>query len=337
MSEPSEKQAGHTPVLLHEAIAALNLSRGGVFIDATFGGGGYSEAMLAEPSVRVIGLDRDPDAIARGQALRAASQGRLRLIETRFSALAEVAAEQCPQGVDGIVLDIGVSSYQIDQAERGFSFMADGPLDMRMQRDGVSAQEAVALATETQLADVFFHFGEEPEARRIAKAVVTQRRLQPITTTGRLADIVSDAVGGRKGARTHPATRVFQALRLWVNDELGELAAVLSACERVLNPGGRLAIVSFHSLEDRMVKTFLRERAGETGEVSRHMPVVDTGPPPSFRLLSKSGQAPTAAEAEANPRARSARLRTAERTSDPAWLKPVDRGVPHLPLQFREV
>jgi 16S rRNA (cytosine1402-N4)-methyltransferase len=328
----SDASGRHLPVLCAEAMASLDVRPGAVIVDATFGGGGYTRAALEAGVGEVIALDRDPAAIARGQGLVAAYPGRLRLVEAAFSDLEGVLAGVGRAKVDGVVLDIGVSSFQIDQAERGFSFQADGPLDMRMSLSGPSAADVVAEASETLLADVLFHLGEEPDARRIARALVQARRLAPITTTGRLAEVVSDAVGGRKGARTHPATRTFQALRLWINDELGELARVLAAAERVLAPGGRLVVVSFHSLEDRIVKQFLRDRARDGAEGSRHMPAApSTGPAASFTLLHRGGLAATEAEVTANPRARSARLRAGVRTEAPAWGVAVPTGVPDLP------
>jgi 16S rRNA (cytosine1402-N4)-methyltransferase len=320
-------------VLCAEAVGCLTVRPGAVVVDGTFGGGGYTRALLEAGAGEVIALDRDPAAIARGQAMVAAYPGRLRLVQAAFSELEAALAAAGRAQVDGVVLDIGVSSFQIDQAERGFSFQADGPLDMRMSLEGPSAADVVADASETLLADVVFHLGEEPEARRIARAIVQARRLAPITTTARLAEVVSDAVGGRRGARTHPATRTFQALRLWVNDELGELAAVLGAAERVLAPGGRLVVVSFHSLEDRLVKQFLRERARDGAEGSRHMPVAPVaGPAATFSLLHRGGLAPSEAEVAANPRARSARLRAGVRTEAAPWAVPVPTGVPELAL-----
>lgn len=305
---------GHVPVLREEAVAALAPRAGARIIDATFGGGGYAVALLAAEAT-VIALDRDPDAIARGAALLAAHPGRLTLIETPFGAMANRVAGP----VDGVVFDLGVSSFQLDEADRGFSFRADAPLDMRMARRGASAADAVAELPESALADVIYHYGDEPAARRVARAIVNGRAETPIATTGVLADLVEKALGGRRGAKTHPATKTFQALRILVNDELGELARGLEAAEALLAPGGRLAVVSFHSLEDRLVKTFLTARAGAEASGSRHAPPVRTGPAPSFEIAARKAIAPSAAETAANPRARSAKLRVAVRTAAPAW------------------
>lgn len=305
---------GHVPVLRDEAVAALAPLSGARIIDATFGGGGYTAALLAAGAT-VIAFDRDPDAIARGAPLLAAHPGRLTLIETPFGAM----ADHVEGPVDGVVFDLGVSSFQLDEADRGFSFRADAPLDMRMARSGASAADAVAALPESALADVIYHYGDEPAARRVARAIVNSRAETPIATTGALADLVEIALGGRRGAKIHPATKTFQALRILVNDELGELARGLEAAEALLAPGGRLAVVSFHSLEDRLVKTFLTARAGAEASGSRHAPPVRTGPAPSFEIAARKAIAPGAAETAANPRARSAKLRVAVRTAAPAW------------------
>lgn len=302
----------HIPVLLKEMVEALNPKPGCVYLDGTFGGGGYSEAILDRADCRVIGLDRDPDAIARGQALQGFYGARLRLIEGRFGEMDDLVTEQ----VDGIVLDLGVSSFQLDEADRGFSFRFDAPLDMRMSRDGLSAADAVNKLSETALADVLFFLGEEAGARRIARALVQERARAPIETTKQLADTIERALGGRNGAKTHPATQSFQALRLLVNNELDELAAGLAAAERLLRPGGALVVVSFHSLEDRLVKTFFAERSGaRDGGGSRHMPEMPVGPPPTFETPVRKGIGPSEDEAKANPRARSAHLRWGVRTN----------------------
>jgi 16S rRNA (cytosine1402-N4)-methyltransferase len=304
--------SGHAPVLRKEAMDALALKAGGVYVDATFGGGGYSRAML-ETGARVIAYDRDPDAIARGRALVQSAKGKFTLHQGRFG---DLEAEDL---VDGVVFDIGVSSFQFDEAARGFSFQADAELDMRMERAGLSAADAVNRLSEGALADLIYRYGEDDNSRRIARAIVRERAATPITRTLQLATLVEDSVGGRKGARTHPATKTFQALRMLVNDELGELARGLSAAERALKPGGRLAVVSFHSLEDRLVKRFLIERAVAQGRGSRHTPDAPASRAPSFTLEQKRATQPSDEETEANPRARSARLRWAVRTDAPAW------------------
>jgi 16S rRNA (cytosine1402-N4)-methyltransferase len=304
---------GHAPVLLAEAMAALALKDGGVYVDATFGGGGYSREMLARADCRVIAYDRDPDAIARGADLVAAKHGKFTLHQGRFGDLS------ADMPVDGVVFDLGVSSFQFDEGGRGFSFQADADLDMRMEKEGPSAADAVNKLSEPALAELIYRYGEDDESRRIARGIVQARAAAPITRTLAFADIVERAVGGRKGARTHPATKTFQALRILVNDELGELARGLSAAERVLAPGGRLVVVSFHSLEDRMVKNFITERADAKGRGSRFAPDLPPERAPSFTLERRRSTAPSDAEVTANPRARSASLRYATRTDAPAW------------------
>ncbi|MDX2276458.1 MAG: 16S rRNA (cytosine(1402)-N(4))-methyltransferase RsmH [Hyphomonadaceae bacterium] len=310
----------HAPVLLAEAMDALALKDGGAYVDATFGGGGYSRAMLSRADCRVLAIDRDPDAIARAAPLTAEFGGRFTIRSGRFSDLETFASEMfAGEGVDGVVFDIGVSSFQFDEAGRGFSFQADGDLDMRMEKQGPSAADAVNRLSEGALADLIYRYGEDDDSRRIARAIVQARAAAPISRTAVLADIVERAVGGRKGARTHPATKTFQALRMLVNDELGELARGLSAAERALKPGGRLVVVSFHSLEDRMVKNFVTERADARGRGSRHAPDLPPERAPSFVLERRRATAPSDAETAANPRARSASLRYAARTDAPAW------------------
>ncbi|HVV34249.1 MAG TPA: 16S rRNA (cytosine(1402)-N(4))-methyltransferase RsmH [Vitreimonas sp.] len=304
---------GHAPVLLAEAMAALALKDGGVYVDATFGGGGYSREMLARADCGVIAYDRDPDAIARGADLVAAKHGKFTLHQGRFGDLS------ADTPVDGVVFDLGVSSFQFDEGGRGFSFQADADLDMRMEKEGPSAADAVNKLSEPALAELIYRYGEDDESRRIARGIVQARAAAPITRTLAFADIVERAVGGRKGARTHPATKTFQALRMLVNDELGELARGLSAAERVLAPGGRLVVVSFHSLEDRMVKNFITERADAQGRGSRFAPDLPPERAPSFTLERRRSTAPSDAEVTANPRARSASLRYATRTDAPAW------------------
>jgi 16S rRNA (cytosine1402-N4)-methyltransferase len=303
----------HAPVLLAEAMDALALKDGGVYVDATFGGGGYSREMLGRAACAVIAFDRDPDAIARGAELTQQAKGKFTLHQGRFG---DLALEEL---VDGVVFDLGVSSFQIDEAERGFSFQADADLDMRMEKEGPTAADAVNGLSEVALADLIYNLGEDDESRRIARVLVQERAASPITRTLRLADTVERAVGGRKGARTHPATKTFQALRMLVNDELGELARGLSAAERALKPGGRLVVVSFHSLEDRMVKHFIAARADAQGRGSRHFPDAPPTRAPSFLLERKRATAPSDEETAANPRARSASLRWAVRTEAPAW------------------
>jgi 16S rRNA (cytosine1402-N4)-methyltransferase len=305
--------SGHAPVLLAEAMEALALKAGGTYIDATFGGGGYSREMLGRADCQVIAFDRDPDAITRGAALSESAKGKFTLQQGRFGDLA------APDLVDGVVFDLGVSSFQLDEGHRGFSFQADADLDMRMEKEGLSAADAVNRLSETALADLIYHYGEDDESRRIARAIVQARAAAPITRTLHFAKLVEDSVGGRKGARTHPATKTFQALRMLVNDELGELARGLSAAERVLKPGGRLVVVSFHSLEDRMVKQFITARADANGRGSRFMPDLPPERAPSFTLERRRATAPSDDETLVNPRARSASLRWAVRTEAPAW------------------
>ena len=305
----------HIPVLGREAVDLLAPGNDGFFVDATFGAGGYSRAILDTPGARVIGIDRDRSAIAGGFDLVDRSGGRLMLIEGRFSDLAEICAGQGVQAVDGVVMDVGVSSMQLDQAERGFSFRLGGPLDMRMGHDGPTAADVIAKASEADLANIIYIFGEERHSRAVARAIVAARNESPILTTRALADIVAKVVRSKPG-EIHPATRTFQALRIFVNQELDELHLALSAAERVLKPGGRLVVVSFHSLEDRIVKNFMVERA-TVGGGSRHLPELARAAP-SFHILTKRPVTPDEAEISANPRARSAKLRAAERTEAPA-------------------
>ena len=305
----------HIPVLGRPAIDFLKVHDGGVYIDATFGAGGYTRAMLAAADCQVIGIDRDRSAIAGGFDLVRQANGRLTLVEDRFSNLDAVARECGIDQVDGVVLDLGVSSMQLDRPERGFSFRHDGPLDMRMGGEGASAADVVAKASERDLATIIFLLGEERHSRAVARAIVKARGLAPILTTAALADIVGKVVRSRPGD-IHPATRTFQGLRIFVNDELGELVGALLASERILKPGGRLVAVSFHSLEDRIVKTFFAERS-ETRAGSRHAPELKR-PAPTFAVLTKRPLVADDAEVAANPRARSAKLRAAERTAAPA-------------------
>jgi 16S rRNA (cytosine1402-N4)-methyltransferase len=307
--------AAHIPVLGREAIEHLAPRDGGLYVDATFGGGGYTRAILDVQGTRVIGIDRDRTAITGGFDLVDRSEGRLTLVEDRFSNLAEVCAAQGADTIDGVVMDVGVSSMQLDQAGRGFSFRLEGPLDMRMGQAGPTAADVIAVASERDLADVIYLFGEERHSRKVARTIVAAREATPITTTRALADIVARVVRSKPGD-IHPATRTFQALRILVNEELDELEEALAGAERVLKPGGRLVVVSFHSLEDRIVKNFLNERA-RTGGGSRHLPEVALSPP-SFQLLTRRPVVADEAEVAHNPRARSAKLRAAERTSAPA-------------------
>ena len=315
----------HISVLAVEAVEALAPAGGGRFIDATYGAGGYAAALLAAGASFVLGIDRDADAIREAAPAVAASGGRLKVAQGRFSDMAALAAANDGLPADGIAFDFGVSSMQIDRAERGFSFQNDGPLDMRMENAGPSAADFVNTAEMREIVLVLRRLGEEPRARRIAEAIVAARAEQPIERTARLADIVLGAIGRRPDAKTHPATRTFQAIRMHVNDELGEIVRGLAAAELALRPGGRLAVVSFHSLEDRIVKRFLNRRAGREANASRHDPAAlfDDRTPPSFRLLNRRPTAPSDAEVAANPRARSAKLRAAERT-DAAAFDPAD-------------
>jgi 16S rRNA (cytosine1402-N4)-methyltransferase len=309
--------ARHVPVLLAEMAEALAAKRGGAFVDATFGAGGYAQAILAaNRRNRVLAIDRDPEALKAGAALVERARGRLALVAGRFGELDRIAAEAGLDGVDGVVLDIGVSSMQLDEAERGFSFRQDGPLDMRMERQGRSAADLVNEAPEAELADIFFHYGEERRARAVARGIIEKRRRGRIETTGALAELVGGFVRAEPGG-IHPATRVFQALRIAVNDELGELVRALHAAERVLRPGGRLAVVTFHSLEDRIVKQFFAARSGRAGGGSRHLPQGEAAAP-SFVAVTKGPVPASEAECAKNPRARSAKLRAGERTEAPA-------------------
>jgi 16S rRNA (cytosine1402-N4)-methyltransferase len=315
----------HIPVLIGRVAEWLAVREGGLYVDGTFGAGGYTRAILETSGARVIGIDRDQGAIARGADLVGQAQGRLELVEERFGNLQSVVPEA---SADGIVFDLGVSSMQLDQAERGFSFRLDGPLNMRMGREGPSAADVVARASERDLAAIIATLGEERHARSVARAIVKARNEHAIETTRALADIVTRVVHARDST-IHPVTRTFQALRIFVNEELAELAHGLAAAERVLKPGGRLVVVSFHSLEDRIVKNFLAER-GRAPAYSRHQPEM-TAAPPTFRLLTRKPEVPDDAEIAANPRARSAKLRAAERTDAPARSTSVEALLPRLP------
>jgi 16S rRNA (cytosine1402-N4)-methyltransferase len=306
----------HIPVLGAEALDMLSPRDGGIYVDATFGAGGYSQAILDAADTRVIGIDRDRTAIAAGFDLVDRSNGRLTLVKDRFSNLAEICDAQGAGRVDGVVMDVGVSSMQVDEAGRGFSFRLDGPLDMRMGHDGPTAADVIARASEADLANIIYIFGEERHSRAVARAVVAARKDTPMTTTRALAEIVGKVVWAKPG-EIHPATRTFQALRIFVNEELDELHLALAAAERVLKPGGRLVVVSFHSLEDRIVKNFFAEH-GKTGGGSRHLPETAQSAP-SFRILTKRPITAGDDEVRGNPRARSAKLRAAERTDAAAF------------------
>jgi 16S rRNA (cytosine1402-N4)-methyltransferase len=320
--------ARHIPVLVRRTVEYLDVHNGGVYVDATFGDGGYTRAILATAPCNVIGIDRDQSAIARGADLVEAAAGRLVLVEDRFSNLASVVRSVGRDAVDGIVFDLGVSSMQLDEGERGFSFRLDGPLDMRMGGSAATAADVVARASERDLAAIITLLGEERHARAVARAIVRARTEAPIRTTRALAEIVGRVVHTRPGA-IHPATRTFQALRVFVNEELQELATALAAAESVLKPGGRLVVVAFHSLEDRIVKTFLASRSRRGGG-SRHLPETRR-PAASFRILTPRPVIPDPAEVAANARSRSARLRAAERTDAPAGTASLSSVLPRLP------
>ena len=311
-----EPALGHTPVLLSEMLAALDVRCRATYLDATFGGGGYARAILRAGAGRVFAIDRDPAAVARGRELAAACS-RFIMLEGRFGDMAELLEAQGVRQVDGIVLDLGVSSIQLGDPERGFSFAADGPLDMRMSGIGPTAADVVNGADVDTLSEILRRYGEEPAARRIARAIVERRQRRPIERTRELAELVAEVVGGRPG-RLDPATRTFQALRIHVNDELGELERALPATAALLAPRSRLVVVAFHSLEDRIVKRFLLERSDARPRPSRHVPLpLEPAGLPPWRLPVKRAIRPGAAEIAANPRARSARLRWAERAADP--------------------
>jgi 16S rRNA (cytosine1402-N4)-methyltransferase len=308
----------HIPVLLNEVVAMLAPRNNGIYVDGTFGRGGYSRALLNAAKTNVYGVDRDPAAVKEGEKLAAEFKPRFHMLHGPFGAMDLLLLGKQVTQVDGVALDLGVSSPQIDEAERGFSFQADGPLDMRMSQSGPTAADIVNTMAEGELANIIYTCGEERHSRRVAKRIIEARNEGPILRTRQLAEIVRRAVP-RSGDGIDPATRTFQALRIHVNDELGELRRGLAAAETLLKPNGRLAVVSFHSLEDRTVKDFLRRRSAGAPNVSRHMPANDAGAPePSFRLLSRKPETPSAEEASKNPRARSARLRVAERTDAPA-------------------
>ncbi|MCW3835814.1 16S rRNA (cytosine(1402)-N(4))-methyltransferase RsmH [Sphingomonas canadensis] len=311
--------APHIPVLLDEVVAALDPRPGERHVDATFGAGGYTKAIL-ERGAEVAALDRDPRAVQGGLSLVAESGGRLVLIEAPFSQMEAELARRGFAPVDGVTMDIGVSSMQIDDPDRGFSFQKDGDLDMRMSGEGMSAADFLNTADEAEIADILYHYGEERQSRRVARAIVSAR---PLKRTSELANVVKKALGHKPHEKKDPATRTFQAIRIHVNRELDELAEGLAAAERVLKPGGRLAVVTFHSLEDRLVKRFLRERSGGESAGSRHRPAAGPKAAPSFESLAKAVR-PGEAEINRNPRARSATLRVARRTAAAPWSEGVD-------------
>jgi len=311
--------ARHIPVMLSEVLHALEPKSGAIIVDGTFGAGGYSKAILEAAECEVFAIDRDPEAVAAGRALAAKFPGRLKLVAGRFGAMDEIVNRQGIEAVDGVALDLGVSSMQLDEPQRGFSFMKEGPLDMRMGKEGPSASDIVNELSAGELAEIIGKLGDEGRSRAIAKAIVARRAEAPIETTKELSDIVARVLGRKRDEAKHPATRTFQALRLYLNDELDELARGLSAAERLLKAGGRLVVVTFHSLEDRIAKRFFASRSTPAPRGSRHLPETsDAAFAPSFRLLNRHPIEPNQSEIRRNPRARSARLRAAERTAAPA-------------------
>ncbi|MHA1165889.1 MAG: 16S rRNA (cytosine(1402)-N(4))-methyltransferase RsmH [Alphaproteobacteria bacterium] len=322
----------HVPVLLPEVIDALKPRANGIYIDTTFGAGGYTQALLESAQCIVLAIDKDPDAIAGGRELVEQSAGRLTLVQGAFGDMAGIAAANGITHADGITFDLGVSSMQLNEAPRGFSFQRDGPLDMRMSQEGVSAADVVNSLAERDLAQIISVLGEERRARAIARAIVAMREESAIERTGQLADIVAGVLGRRHDDKKHPATRTFQALRLYVNGEMDELVRGLVAAERLLGEGGRLVVVTFHSLEDRIVKRFLASRAGKTARPSRHAPVsLQEERLPSFRLLHRRAVSPGQDEVRRNPRSRSARLSAGERTGAPEFPVQIEGlGVPKL-------
>ena len=308
--------SAHVPVMLGEVVAVLAPRDDAIYVDATFGGGGYTTALLSQARCTVYAIDRDEAAIERGRAVAERFAGRLTLLHGRFSEMERLLEQRGVRKADGVAFDLGVSSFQFDEAERGFSFSHDGPLDMRMDTSrGESAAELVNSSSCSDIASILRSFGEEKRAQTVARAIVAAR---PITRTGELAAVI-ERVLGRGRQHIHPATRTFQALRIAVNDELGEIERGLEAAECVLRPRGRLAVVSFHSLEDRIVKRFLTERSGRASRGSRHAPAQEQSGEPTFRVTGKRPRTPQPEEVRANPRSRSARLRSAERTDAPSW------------------
>ncbi len=315
----------HTPVMLGEVLEALSPKDGGIYVDGTFGNGGYTRAVLNAASCSVYGIDRDPSVVRHAREMEDEFSGRLTIIEGRFGSMAELLNQRSIGPVDGVALDIGVSSMQIDTPERGFSFRSDGPLDMRMESAGTSASDIVNDMDQDDLANIIYELGEERFSRRVAAAIISAREEEPINRTLQLADIIRRVVPKSKDG-IDPATRTFQALRIYVNDELGEVDRGLAAAEQVLAPGGRLCVVSFHSLEDRRVKKFFKTRSGDVPLPSRHMPApTASAPEPTFKLISRKAISPSADEQRINPRARSAHMRFAERTSAPAWKQEAEQ------------
>ena len=309
------QQTLHQPVMLDEVIDTLHPRDGGFYIDATFGNGGYSRAILQAANCHLMAIDQDPDAIERGQPLVTDFAPRFHLRQGRFSQMADWADEFAPEGLDGIVFDLGVCSTQLDQAERGFSFQKDGPLDMRMSQSGNDAADFINEADEKDIADVLYHYGDERASRRIAKAIIKARAEEPITRTLRLAEIIRSVLPYPKPGQSDPATRSFQALRIYINEEMREIDDALMAAQNLLRPDGILVVVTFHSLEDRHVKRFLTKAAGKTANPSRHVPEL-AKPETYFALLGRKPQLPTDTEIASNPRSRSAKLRAARRLAD---------------------
>ncbi len=322
--ERIDGRSSHLPVMLQEVLDVISPRDSGCYVDGTFGGGSYTRAFLDSSQCRVFAFDRDPSALAADPSLAQRYQDRLVLEQACFSQMDLVLAHHGVSEVDGVALDIGVSSLQLNTADRGFSFVLDGPLDMRMSQSGTTAADLVNSASEDKLAAIIKSYGEERRARRIAKAIVKARDSGPITRTVELAEIIERVTGAKGRARIHPATRTFQAIRIYLNNELEELARGLSAAERLLKPAGRLVVVAFHSLEDRIVKRFLAERFGKASATSRHQPEIK-GEAPSFRSLFTKAKTARAEEVTANPRARSARLRAGERTDAAPWPLNFDR------------
>lgn len=307
-------EPGHIPVMLQEVLQTLAPRDGGIYVDGTFGVGGYARAILESADCTLYAIDRDPEAQARAAAMAREFDGRLIPLHGCFGSVAELLKSQGVTKIDGLVLDIGVSSVQLSTPSRGFSFMHDGPLDMRMSKEGISAEDVVNGAPEEELANIIYTYGEERASRKIARSIAAARQQKRITTTKELAHIVHSVLPMHGGMKTDTATRTFQALRIHVNDELGELDRALEAAEHLIAPGGRLVVVSFHSLEDWRVKNFLKEKSGRAPNVSRHLPIAEKAPPAIFTVEKNSGLQPAPAETARNPRARSARLRWGIRT-----------------------
>jgi len=320
----------HVPVMLNEVLIALNPVDGGCYVDGTFGAGGYTKAVLDSADCQVHGFDRDPAAIKAGETLAAKYPGRLHLHQALFGDMEAVLERAGVSEVDGVALDVGVSSMQLDQAERGFSFLNDGPLDMRMGSEGESAAEFVNGAPEAKIAQVLKEYGEERQARRIARAISVARKDTQFETTADLVRVVERVLGSADRHKLHPATRTFQAIRIYINSELEQLVRGLAAAEKLLRPAGRLVVVAFHSLEDRIVKRFFAQRSGGMGRPSRHVPLeTDTSIDPSFETLSRRARVASDDEVAANPRARSAKMRSAIRTEASPWPLGLDElGLP---------